>query len=227
MLSKTLKELLIGRNMTLQELAEHADVPYETVRNIYYGKVTDPKVSTLMNISNVFQVSVNYLMGNSLYSPDEQAIIRNYRKCGVHGKSIINLVSKYEANTARSERENKDKHKIPCLVPIKVKDGFIYDSNEVVEIETANKEAYTSIQISSHAYAPVYCKGDKILIADRFPENGERGVFVKDGRGYIRQFIEYDGGYILKSVNGREKALEFKRMDGVECIGTCVGVVMA
>ncbi len=226
MLSKTLKELMNDKNMSLQELAERADVPFETVRNIYYGKVTDPKVSTLMNISNVFQISVNYLMGKSLYSPEEQALIRNYRKCGVHGKSIVNLVARYEANTARSERESKEKHKIPCLLPIKVKDGFIYDSNEVLEIETSNKEAYTSIQITSHAYAPVYCKGDRILIADRFPDNGEKGVFVKDGKGYIRQFIETDKGYILKSVNGREAALEFKRLDGVDCIGTCVGVVM-
>lgn len=227
MLGKTLKELMNERNMSLQELAELADVPYETLRNIYYGKVTDPKVSTLMNISNVFQISVNYLMGKSLYSPEEQALIRNYRKCGIHGKSIINLVSRYEANTAKSERENKDKHKIPCLLPVKVKDGFIYDSNEVVEIETTDREAYTAIQITSHTYAPVYCKGDRILIADRFPENGERGVFVKEGKGYIRQFIENDNGYVLKSVNGREKALEFKRLDGVDCVGTCVGVVMA
>ncbi|MBQ7955584.1 MAG: helix-turn-helix domain-containing protein [Lachnospiraceae bacterium] len=227
MLSKTLKELLNERNMSLQELADQANIPYETMRNIYYGKVTDPKVSTMMSIANVFQLSVNYLMGKSLYSPEEQALIRNYRKCGVHGKSIIMLVSKYEANTARSERESKDKHKIPCLAPIKVKDGFIYDSNEVLEIETTNKEAYTSIQITSHAYGPVFCKGDKILIADRFPENGERGVFVKEGRGYIRQFIEKDDCYILKSVNGREAALEFKRLDEIDCIGTCVGVVMA
>lgn len=227
MLSNVLKELLNERNMSLQELAERADVPYETMRNIYYGKVTDPKVSTLMNISNVFQVSVNYLMGKSLYSSDESALIKNYRKCGTHGKSIIRLVSKYEANTAKSERETKDKHKVPCLIPVKVKDGFVYDSNEVLELETTNKEAYTAIQITSHSYAPAFCKGDCLLIADRFPEPGERGVFVKDGKGYIRQFVEKSDRYILKSVNGREAELVFKRLDGVDCIGTCVGVVRA
>ncbi len=227
MLSNTLKELMNEENISLQELAEKADVPYETMRNIYYGKVTDPKVSTLMNISKVFQVSVNYLMGQSIYSSDEQALIKNYRKCGVHGKSIIRLVSRYEANTAKSERESKDKHKIPCLIPVKVKDGFIYDSNEVFELETTDKKAYVAIRITSHSYAPAYCKGDCILIADRFPEPGERGVFVKDGRGYIRQFIESDDSYILKSVNGREAALVFRRLEGVDCIGTCIGVVRA
>ncbi len=227
MLSSVIKEILREKNISLQELADMADVPFETMRNIYYGKVTDPKVSTLMNISRVTQVSVNYLMGESLYSTDEKTLIKNYRKCGVHGKSIIRLVARYEANTARSERENKEKHKIPCLLPVKVKDGFIYDSNEVLELETTDKDAYVAIQITSHSYAPAYCKGDCILIADRFPEPGERGVFVKDGKGYIRQFIENPDSYVLKSVNGREAALVFRRLEGVDCIGTCIGVVRA
>lgn len=226
-LSSVLRELLHERGMSIQECAEKADVPMETMRNIYYGKVKDPKVSTLMSISRVFQVSVNYLMGESLYTPEEQLLIRNYRKCGVHGKSIVSLVSRYEANTARRERE-ADKHKIPCMVPAgRIQDGFTYSNHEVVEIHTANEDAYAAIEITGNAYAPVYCKGDRVLIADRYPENGERGVFVRDGAGYIRQFMEKEDAYVLKSLSRHQPDLVLKRLGDMECIGTCIGVIMA
>ncbi len=226
MISAAMKKLLGELDMSLQELADKAGVPLETIRNIYYGKVTDPKVSTMMSISEVLQVSVNYLMGKGLYSPEEQLLVRTYRKCGVHGKSIVNLVAKYEANISQIERESREKHKIPCLVPMKIKDGFNYVNNDVAEVETTEKEAYTAIKISSHAFAPVFCKGDIVLIADRFPEEGEKGVFVLEGKGYIRQFVETETGYTLKSLNGREKDIHLKRLDSVVCIGTCTGAVL-
>lgn len=42
MLSKRLKQALSERDMTWQKCAELADIPLETMRNLYYGKVKDP-----------------------------------------------------------------------------------------------------------------------------------------------------------------------------------------
>lgn len=62
MLSKRLKEILGERGLSIYNFAETCDLPVETVRNIYYGKTTDPKVSTVMQMSKALDMSVNYLM---------------------------------------------------------------------------------------------------------------------------------------------------------------------
>ena len=62
MLYLRLNQILEEKNMSWQKLAEIANVPAETMRNIYYGKVRDPKVSTMMAISRTLNVSVNFLM---------------------------------------------------------------------------------------------------------------------------------------------------------------------
>lgn len=37
-----LRTVLASRNITLQQLAEESEVPHETIRNIYYGKIKNP-----------------------------------------------------------------------------------------------------------------------------------------------------------------------------------------
>ena len=228
MLAERIRELLIENNMTLQQLIDMSGIHPETIRNIYYGRVNDPKVSTALAISKALNCSINHLIGADLYTPDEIALVKNYRKCGKHGKSLVSLIGRYEANTAIKERESRYKHKIPCLVPLgKVQDGFTYTCCEVVDIETTVYDAYTAIEITSNAFAPVFCKGDKILLTDRFPDNGDIGVFVKDGKGFIREFEEHNGKYRVKKINGHIPDFDIVRADQIDCIGTYVGVVRA
>lgn len=228
MLSATIKNLLDDKNMTYQELAEQADIPLETMRNIYYDKVKDPKASTLLAISRVLKVSVNYLMGEEFISPDESKLISHYRKCGKHGKSVMQLVGKYEAAMAVSERKagKSDKHKIPCMIPLgRVADCFMYNASETIQIETNVPEAYLAFEVTNNNYLPTYCKGDRILLADRFPDSGERAMFMMDGHVYLRQFVETATRYMLKSFNKHGQHIEIRRMNEVQCIGTVIGVI--
>ena len=143
-------------------------------------------------------------------------------------KNIIQLVAKYESKISRSERDASDKHKIPCLIPIGNKgDGIPYCSNDVVDIETVLPDAYLAIEITTNLFTPVFCKNDRVLFANRFPENGEIAVFMKSDKAYLRKFIEEEDGYCLKSLNGRGFDILLRRMDEVDCIGTCIGIVRA
>lgn len=226
MLSERMKELLIANKMTKEELAEKCDLPLETIRNIYYGKTTDPKVSTVMRIANVFNVSINCLMGQCQHTSDERALLQYYRACGHHGKSLVRISAKYEALTAREEREAVGKHSIVCLLPQgDIYHGIVYDECQTEEIYTTVKEADVAIKMTNNCLMPVYCQGDIILIADRFPMNNEYGVFYYNGRAYIRRYVEENGRYILKCLHKYDKDMVFKRMDEIEYLGTCCGVV--
>lgn len=226
MISDVLKSLLNERDMTLQELAEKANLPMETVRNVYYAKVTDPKISTLKAIAKVFNVSINYLTGEPFMDEDEVKIIEYYRKCGKHGKSRIRLVAKNEAKATKKEKDATGKHEIPCLVPKKrVDNGFLYEGCGTIYIKTSEPDAYAAIEVTNNSYAAAYCKGDQVLLEDRYPEHGEMAVFVRDGVGFARTYLEENGKCILRCIVGRKEDIVLKRMDEVECIGTCIGVI--
>lgn len=228
MLGTRLREILAVRGISKDELADMCDLPVETIRNIYYGKTPDPKISTIMKISKALNITVNCLMGECSHSSEERALLQFFRSCGNHGKSVIMLSAKYEALMAKEEREASGKHSVPCLIPQgDIYQGIIYDKCEIVDIFTSKEEAYVAIKMSNNDLVPVYCKGDTILIENRFPSNNEYGVFYNDGRAYIRQYIEEEDQYRLKCLHNQGKDMVFKRMDEIEYVGTCCGVVRA
>lgn len=225
-LSIKLGELMRLNNMSLEELAERSGLPLPTVRNLYYGKVDDPKVSTLLAISKVFNTSINCLVGECHHTPDERALLQYYRACGNHGKSLVRISAKYEALSAKEEREAVGKHSIECLIPhCDIYHGIVYDECQTETQFTAVPEAVVGIKMTNNCLMPVYCQGDVILVADRFPLSSEYGVFYYHGRAYIREYVERDGKYILKCLHKFDKDMVFDRMDDIECLGTCCGVI--
>lgn len=227
-LSRRVQEILIELKWTKEMLAEKSGLPFETIKNIYYGRTEDPKVSTVLAIADATGYSMNCLMGKCPHTPKEKAILRNYRACGEHGKSLIELVAKYEAGSVKSERESTNKHLIPCMLPHgEIYKGIIYDSCETIEIEASTPEAYFAIQMTSNDLSPKYCKGDIILFENRFPKHEECAAFLRGDRVYIRRFMEEDKQYRLKCLHNRDTDIILKRMDETEYIGTCCGVIRA
>ena len=224
-LSERLREVLDDMEMSFSQLAEKADIPLETVRNLYYGKVKDPKVSTILKLSKILNVSVNYLVGE--ISEDESELVANFRKCGNHGKGFLLDFAKHEAKMAQAEKK-MEKHRVPCIVPTgDVYDGLPFSCAETVDLYVSDERAYIAFELTTNNFSPVYCKGDRVLLERRFPASGERALFSKDRSMYCRTFIEDATGYTLKCLNHLGKDFKLKRMDEVECLGTCIGVVRA
>lgn len=226
MLSERLRSILGEKNISIATFSEMCGLPIETVKNVYYGKTTDPKVSTVMLMADALNMNVNCLMGKCPHTKEERAILHNYRHCGQHGKSLIELTARYEACAAKSARDAVDRHHIPCLVPHgDIRMGIIYDHCETIEIETSVKKAFVSVMMTNNDLAPIYCKNDIILFENRFPKHGEYAAFYKGNRAYIRKFMEEPGQYRLKCLHSFNEDIILKRMDEIEYIGTCIDVV--
>lgn len=225
-ISIRLKEILNELGWTKETLAEKSGLPFETIKNIYYGKTPDPKASTISAIAEATGHSIDCIMGKNPYTAKENEILKNYRSCGQHGKSIIELVCKYEAGSVKSEREAFNKHMIPCLLPHgDIHKGIIYDTCETIETETSTPEAYIAIRVTSNDLAPRFCKGDTLLFENRFPANEEYAAFFRGDRVFIRKFIEEGGHYRLQCLHQHDADIILKRMDELDYIGTCCGVV--
>lgn len=225
-ISKRLQEILAQLGWSKEYLAEKSGLPLETVKNIYYGRTPDPKVSTLDAIAEATGHSINCLMGKCPHTTQEKILLRQYRSCGKHGKSIIELIAKYEAISAKAEREAFGKHSIPCVIPHgSIRGGIVYDECETVEIMTSVPDAYVGIQMPTNDLAPIYCKGDILLYENRFPSHGEYAAFFKEKRVYIRQYLEEGKQYRLRSIHDENRDMVLNRMDQIDYIGTCIGVV--
>jgi len=221
-----LRQLLTERGISISEFSEMCGLPLETVRNIYYGKTTDPKISTVMQMAEALNLTVNCFMGKCAHTIEERALLRNFRMCGHHGKSLVSLTAKYEAMVAKECRESVTKHKIPCLIPEgNVYNGIDYTGCETVEVEVAERNAFVGIRLSTNDFIPIYCKGDTLLIENRFPKSGEIGVFYKNQKIFIRKYMEEDKQYRLKCLHNMGEDIVVKRMDDIEYIGTCCGVI--
>lgn len=226
MLSDRLKTLLHEKGISLQQFAEMCDLPLETVRNVYYGKTNDPKLSTAIKMAGALEMSVNCLLGKCPHTPEERAVLQNYRKCGKHGQAMIQMIARYEAGAIKGERESIEKHKITCFLPRgEARKGIVLDICEREEIETSIKEAFVAIQMQDNDFAPIFCKGDILVFEDRFPEHGERAAFFCGNRMYIRKFLEEEGQYRLKCLHPYGEDLVLKRLDEFDYIGTCIDVL--
>lgn len=223
--NETLKHVMAVRHLNLQQLSDKSGVTYETLRNIYYDRIHDPKVSTMLKLSQALDLSINYLCGDMLYKDDEKEILTNYRKSSARGKAVIKLFSQVERHMTEQERA-ADKYIIPCLIPIGIiSDGIKYHSCDSVKIETDNPNAFLAVEITTNNFAPAYCAGDRILLENRFPKDQEYAVFLKEEKAYFRQFLVHDNCYTLRCINGRGKDIHLKRMDEVDCIGTLSGII--
>ena len=238
MFSDKIRELMIEKDISLPDLATLSGVPFETLSNIYYRKVKDPKVSTAFQLASALGVTVEYLLSDTNKEEEledaeeqeniEEEILENYRECGNHGRAIIRIVARFESKAARKERLNlhKMKHRIPCLIPVgRVGDGIDYNSCTVEDEYTMIKKVYLAIEITNNNFAPAYCKGDRILLENRFPELGERAVFTDGVKAYFRYFKMEGDKYCLKCLNGRGEDILLRRMDEVDCLGTCISVI--
>ena len=77
MFSDKIRELMIERDISLTDLAELSGVPFETLRNIYYRKVKDPKVSTAFQLASALEVTVEYLL-------KDMSTTEEFRRTGGH-----------------------------------------------------------------------------------------------------------------------------------------------
>lgn len=226
MIAERLRQLLNARNISLADFAEMCDLPLETVKNVYYGKIADPRSSTVLKMSQALKISVNCLLGVCQHTTDEKILLTNYRSSGRRGKDIILSVAEFEAVSTKAQKDAKNQHTIQCLLPTSsAENGVIYDTCEKIQIETTVEEAYIGIQMASNEFIPRYCKGDILLFTKRFPANGEVGGFFMNGRLYIRKYIEEERSYRLKCLHPLGEDIVLKRLDTVSYLGTCIEVI--
>ena len=79
---------------SLQELANRSGLPFDTVKNLYYGRIENPKIETLIAVADAFGISLDYLVGRLDYAENELKHLTILGGLDTDTKEIIELIVK-------------------------------------------------------------------------------------------------------------------------------------
>lgn len=62
-LSENVKREMISRKMTIRELAKETGVSSSNISDIVNGKVTNPRIETVIKLAETFNITIDKLIG--------------------------------------------------------------------------------------------------------------------------------------------------------------------
>ncbi|UOK65308.1 helix-turn-helix domain-containing protein [Paenibacillus sp. OVF10] len=107
--SDRLKQLRQERGLTQEQLAEQTDIPAASIRRLEVSETSLPRKDRLVMLSDYFNVSIDYLVGNSNNRSEKE----NYKKSldeETNEYVLRELVEKYQIDlTDPRNRETLEK----------------------------------------------------------------------------------------------------------------------
>ena len=239
-LYKNIKNKRQELGLSQEELAKKVGYKDRTsIAKIETGKV-DLSQSKIMEFANVLGVSPSYLMGwddekeieNSYpLSDKEYTHITKYRKLDTISKELVDVVidkelerktDSYILNDNVVEFDNYKE--IPCYPELASAGAgkYVFDDIpfDTIRVDYKRyKKADYAIQVDGDSMEPTFYNGDT-LIVERYaiPEKGQIGIFIVDGRGYVKRMGD---GELISDNKAYENV---KGSDGV-CMGKVLGKV--
>lgn len=121
MLKDILKELRIDRNLTQKQLSEMLDLSKNTVCEYEKGRA-EPSIETLLKLSGIFGVSVDYLLGreddfgnvvvseNNEITPEEKELLTLFRSLpNIRRKTVMDSIRFMSESSETAENPRKEK----------------------------------------------------------------------------------------------------------------------
>lgn len=222
---KNINRLMYDNSWSIRELSDKSNLPYDSVKKLLAGKITNPSFYTLLKVSNAFDCSIDFLIDKtSTYGisfPDFSPRVI----------TLLKEVADFELYL-KNQNNHNNKENITVIVPTgRCQDGMFFDSfyTESVDISAYRKEfgdiIMCGIKVIGKSLQPTYLCNDILLIAkDRFPLNNEIGIFLYKNKLYIRKYIN-DIPIVLETINGDGAPIKIFDIDDIHFIGRILTVI--
>lgn len=235
-----LKKLREERGYNIQDVAKKIGMQYTMCREYESGD-RNLGMSAAIKFADFYGVTIDYLLGRE--DPPNNPILSAKQKEKIALEKWLNLddekrkavlivmesiIKAYEL----SENQPKKKPDIRLTIPIKksryrTSAGIGYDLNDADAWERVNvmdcpaaRRADFIIEIDGDSMEPDFHSGNNVFVkATPDVEIGEIGIFIVDGKGYIK---ELGDGYLI-SHNGKYEPIPLKDTEN-QCIGKVLGV---
>ena len=172
-------------DMTLPEIAEHADVPFSTLKNILYGNSKDCKLSTAVKLAHSLSITIDELVGAETIPHKLQESISVYRNLPERSQYLVRWFIRHQEKICNDSDFQKN---ITVMIP-RDSNGYLLPSNvfESMNIDSfpnnIKAKVFTGLKIMTDCYMPYYSPFDTLLLAnDRHALKNERCVIVYYGK---------------------------------------------
>lgn len=234
-----LKEIRKSKGISQEQVAADLGISVRALQNYEYGQ-REPNVEMIIKIAKYYGVTSDYLLGLepapnpfgdvNLSTEDEQEVFSKYMSLPEDVRAVILDVLVQLADAARARRVQEQPRPIIMTVRKhinKAAAGAGYDLSDhdqwervkVLQTDEAERADF-AVEVDGDSMLPEYHDGDLALIvlADDV-EVGEVGLFMQNGKGYIKQ----KGEHYLISINPEYPNIYPK--DGeIVCRGRVIGI---
>lgn len=205
---KNLYMYIDRKDISLQEVAELADLPVGTLKTFMYGNATDCRLSTAVKLARVFNVSVDELVGCGTISRQTCESLQIIRQLPESFTHFVRWATHFHYDMLSQGKVTS--RAIEIMNPEVDNNGNLKMTNnfDVVDVadltDDISPKVFMGIRIVNDMFAPNYYEGNILLVAnDRNARPGEH-VIVCTGSNNM---------WILKRGNN-SKAEYFSIRDG-------------
>ncbi len=224
------------KGITNAQLAQLSGVTQSTLDKITAGINKNPKLETLQAICRALGCRLadfDELPGRSgEVSDSELEHLKKYRVLDVFGKRAVDLVldAEHDRMTHVIEREQKGWITYINCYDLAVSAGLgeplgdtYYVNKLEIPTERVPENAHYCVRVNGNSMEPAYRDGDIVFVErlDGSVREGEVGVFVGDGDGFIKRL----GHEELISLNPDYKPIPVREFDDLRCQGRVLGKI--
>lgn len=183
------------KGITLQEVAEEADISLSTLKSFLYGDSKDCNLSTAVKLAKVFHVSMDELVGCGTISPQTCESLQLVRQLPESFTHFVRWAIHFHDDMLKSQKVSI--RAIEIMNAEEGPEGNLKMNNnfDVMDISDISDDIrpkiFMGIKLPSNMYAPKYYQSDIILMAnDRKPRQGEHIVVCISDNMWIVEYRE-------------------------------------
>lgn len=230
---KNVDMYIAEKDITIREVSEVADIPFDTLKSFIYGDTKECKLSTAVKLAKAFNVTIDELVGAGTIEDDTRECVALARNLKDHHRYVIRSYVRHQYKL-HGEVPSTSKQ-ISVMLP-ECRNGYLKTTNvcEAVNIDTLEKGTRSKVclglKVPCDHYEPHFHQGEVILLAtDRDGLNGEKCVISHAGNYYICiKKIETVNGVkkisYLSIMDGHSKMFDYAEID--DKIGYVVGFLI-
>lgn len=190
--AENISKLRTDHKLTQDDMAYILGIGKQTYVRIEAGTNAGINAEIAIKASNLFHVPVMSLFGFKNTSVDAY---KNYMKCTERTQRLLQSLMDADLKMQDMFTDYDPKDMITVLTfTDEIHDGmivsrFLHHEENISSYKRFSwyKDAHCLLQINSNAYHPLYHYGDKLVICNRAPLDGETGVFFKGSEFYLRK----------------------------------------
>ncbi len=233
-IAKYRKELGISQ----KELAELVGAKNLTTVSSWERGISSPDADTIIKICKLFKISLYdlyevHIEKSTELTTEQKNLIDKYDSLDPYGKDLVDTVISKELKRIEETNKKTTKSNDEEIVYINfaqntasagsgdVLFGDIDDTPlALVENRITNKADF-AVRVNGDSMLPDFSNGDIVLASKQPVDNGDIGLFVVNGNGYIKK----KGSRELISLNPKFDNVQIGEYDTVYCMGKVIGKV--